>query len=86
MRESGGQMADTGAFLRQLESQLLAEVKRRVLSVAGMVAHKVVAKETLLVGDRVAVVADAERARAINPQPFGDAPVNARCEIFLVRT
>jgi alanyl-tRNA synthetase len=64
--ESGGQVADTGALYDNSESQLLAEVKGAFYPVAGLVAHKVVAKETLRVGDRVAVVADAERrARVI---------------------
>jgi alanyl-tRNA synthetase len=64
--ESGGQVADTGAFYDSSESQQLAEVKGAFYPVGGLVAHKVVAKETLRVGDRVAVVADAERrARVI---------------------
>src|SRR5580704_11312505 len=63
--ESGGQMADTGAFYDNSESQLLAEVTGAYYPVAGLVAHRVVAKETLQVGDRVAVVADAERRARI---------------------
>jgi alanyl-tRNA synthetase len=64
--ESGGQVADIGAFYDNSESQELAEVKGAFYPVAGLIAHKVVAKETLRVGDRVAVVADAERhARVI---------------------
>ena len=63
--ESGGQVADTGAFYDKSESQLLAEVTGAFYPVAGLVAHKVVAKETLRVGDRVTVVADAERRARI---------------------
>jgi alanyl-tRNA synthetase len=64
--ESGGQVADTGAFYDNSESQQLAEVTGAFYPVAGLIAHKVVAKETLRVGDRVAVVADADRhARVI---------------------
>jgi alanyl-tRNA synthetase len=59
--ESGGQVADTGAFYDNSESQELAEVKGAFYPVTGLIAHKVVAKETLRVGDRVAVVADSER-------------------------
>ena len=59
--ESGGQVADTGAFYDNSESQILAEVKGAFYPVAGLIAHKIVAKEMLRVGDRVAVVADAER-------------------------
>jgi alanyl-tRNA synthetase len=75
--ESGGQVADTGAFYDNSESQLLAEVKGAFYPVAGLVAHKVVAKETLHVGDRVAVVADAERRARIIRNHTGTHLVNA---------
>src|SRR5260370_1325651 len=39
--ESGGQVADTGAFYDNSESQLLAEVTGAFYPVAGLVAHKV---------------------------------------------
>jgi len=45
--------------------------------VAGLVAHKVVAKETLRVGDRVTVVADAERHARIIRNHTGTHLVNA---------
>jgi alanyl-tRNA synthetase len=75
--ESGGQVADTGAFYDNSESQLLAEVKSAYYPVAGLVAHKVVAKETLRVGDRVAVVADAERRARIVRNHTGTHLVHA---------
>jgi alanyl-tRNA synthetase len=75
--ESGGQVADTGAFYDNSESQLLAEVKGAFYPVAGLVAHKVVAKETLRVGDRVAVVAGAERRARIIRNHSGTHLVNA---------
>ena len=75
--ESGGQTADTGAFYDNSESQLLAEVTGAFYPVAGLVAHKVVAKETLRVGDRVAVVADAERRARIIRNHSGTHLVNA---------
>jgi alanyl-tRNA synthetase len=75
--ESGGQVADTGAFYDNSESQLLAEVKSAYYPVAGLVAHKVVAKETLRVGDRVAVVADAERHARIIRNHSGTHLVHA---------
>src|SRR5438270_257646 len=59
--ESGGQVADTGWFYDHSESLELAEVKGAFYPVAGLIADKVVAKETLRVGDGLAVVADAER-------------------------
>src|SRR6267143_1041481 len=75
--ESGGQVADTGAFYDNSESQLLADVTGAFYPVAGLVAHKVVAKETLRVGDRVAVVTDAERRGGIIRNHSGTHLVNA---------
>jgi alanyl-tRNA synthetase len=75
--ESGGQVADTGAFYDNSESQQLAEVKGAFYPVAGLIAHKVVAKETLRVGDRVAVVADAERRALIIRNHSGTHLVHA---------
>jgi alanyl-tRNA synthetase len=75
--ESGGQMADTGAFYDPSESQVVAEVKGAFYPVAGLVAHKVTAKETLRVGDRVTVVADAERRARIMRNHSGTHLVHA---------
>ncbi|HKQ87026.1 MAG TPA: DHHA1 domain-containing protein, partial [Candidatus Acidoferrales bacterium] len=59
--ESGGQVADTGALYDNAESQQVAEVRGAYYPVSGLIAHRIVAKEDLRVGDRVATVADAER-------------------------
>ena len=59
--ESGGQVADTGNFFDSSESLEVAEVKGAYYPVTGLIAHRVVAKEDLRVGDRVATVADPER-------------------------
>jgi alanyl-tRNA synthetase len=75
--ESGGQVADTGAFYDKSGSQEVAEVKGAFYPVAGLIAHKVVAKETLRVGDRVAVVADAERRARIIRNHTGTHLVHA---------
>ena len=75
--ESGGQMADTGAFYDKSESQLLAEVTGAYYPVSALVAHRVVAKETLRVGDHVAVVADAERRARIIRNHSGTHLVHA---------
>jgi alanyl-tRNA synthetase len=75
--ESGGQMADAGAFYDPSESQVVAEVKSAFYPVAGLVAHKVTAKETLRVGDRVTVVADAERRARIMRNHSGTHLVHA---------
>jgi alanyl-tRNA synthetase len=59
--ESGGQQADTGSFYDNDLSLEVAQVKGAYYPVTGLVAHRVVAKEDLRVGDRVATVADAQR-------------------------
>jgi alanyl-tRNA synthetase len=75
--ESGGQMADTGAFYDGAGAQLLAEVTGAYYPVAGLVAHRVVPKETLRVGDHVSVVADAERHARIIRNHSGTHLVHA---------
>jgi len=75
--ESGGQMADTGAFYDNSESLPLAEVTGAFYPVAGLVAHKIKAKETLRVGDRVAVIADADRRARIMRNHTGTHLVHA---------
>ena len=59
--ESGGQVADTGAFFDNAGSLEVAEVRGAYYPVSRLVAHRVVAKEDLRVGDRVATVADPVR-------------------------
>jgi alanyl-tRNA synthetase len=59
--ESGGQVADTGGFYDDSETLEVAEVKGAYYPVTGLIAHRIVAKEDLHVGDRVATVADPER-------------------------
>jgi len=75
--ESGGQMADTGGFYDSSGSLQLAEVSGAFYPVAGLVAHRVVAKETLRVGDRITAVADAERRARIMRNHSGTHLVHA---------
>ncbi len=75
--ESGGQIADTGAFYDSSEPQVLAEVSGAYYPVAGLVAHRVTAKETLHVGDRVTVIADAERRSRVMRNHTGTHLVHA---------
>jgi len=75
--ESGGQMADTGGFYDNANSQLIAEVTGAYYPVAGLVAHKVIAKETLHVGDRVCVDVDTERHARIIRNHSGTHLVHA---------
>jgi alanyl-tRNA synthetase len=59
--ESGGQVADTGGLYDNSESLEVAEVRGAYYPVTGLIAHRIVAKEDLHVGDRVATFADPER-------------------------
>jgi alanyl-tRNA synthetase len=59
--ESGGQVADTGALYDNSETMQVAEVRGAYYPVSGLIAHRIIAKEELRVGDRVATVADAAR-------------------------
>ena len=75
--ESGGQMADIGGFYDHSGTQRLADVSGAFYPVAGLVAHRVTAKETLHVGDRVTVIADALRRTHIMRNHSGTHLVNA---------
>ncbi|HXZ10904.1 MAG TPA: alanine--tRNA ligase [Candidatus Sulfotelmatobacter sp.] len=59
--ESGGQVADTGGLFDNSESLEVAEVRGAYYPVSGLIAHRIIAKEDLHVGDRVATVADPAR-------------------------
>jgi alanyl-tRNA synthetase len=59
--ESGGQVADTGSFYDNSESLELAEVRGAYYPVTGLIAHRIVAKEDLHVGDHLATIADPQR-------------------------
>jgi alanyl-tRNA synthetase len=75
--ESGGQVADTGAFYDPSGSQVVAEVTGAYYPVQRLVAHRVTAKDTLRVGDRVSVQADAERRARIMRNHSGTHLVHA---------
>jgi alanyl-tRNA synthetase len=75
--ESGGQVADTGAFYDPSGAQVVAEISGAYYPVARLVAHRVTAKDTLRVGDRVTVQADAERRARIMRNHSGTHLVHA---------
>jgi alanyl-tRNA synthetase len=75
--EAGGQVADTGSFYDNSESLQVAEVRGAYYPVTGLIAHKIVAKETLRVGDRVAVIADAPRREHVKRNHTGTHLVHA---------
>jgi len=59
--ESGGQVADTGRMYDNDRTMEVADVRGAYYPIHGLIAHRIVAKEKLAVGDRVACVADAAR-------------------------
>src|SRR6202041_3948988 len=59
--ESGGQVADTGAFYDNSGALQIADVRGAYYPVSGLIAHRVVAKEDLHVGDCISIVADPLR-------------------------
>jgi alanyl-tRNA synthetase len=59
--ESGGQVADTGAFYDNSGALQIADVRGAYYPVSGLIAHRVVAKEDLHVGDCISSVADPLR-------------------------
>ncbi len=75
--ESGGQVADTGALFDERLSQQVAEVRGAYYPVSGLIAHRIVAKEDLAVGDRVATVADAVRRARVMRNHTGTHLVHA---------
>jgi alanyl-tRNA synthetase len=75
--ESGGQVADTGGFYDPSGAQVVAEVTGAYYPVARLVAHRVTAKDTLRVGDRVSIEADAERRARIMRNHSGTHLVHA---------
>jgi alanyl-tRNA synthetase len=75
--ESGGQTADIGGFYDHSGTQRLADVTGAFYPLAGLIAHRVTAKEALHVGDRVTVVADAQRRTHIMRNHSGTHLVNA---------
>ena len=60
--ESGGQVGDTGAFFDGTGTVQLAEVTGAYYPVAGLIAHRIIAKETLRRGDRVNILSPTVRA------------------------
>jgi alanyl-tRNA synthetase len=75
--ESGGQVADTGTFYDASENMLLAEVRGAYYPVSGLIAHRIVAREPLHVGDRVATIADATRREHIKRNHSSTHMMNA---------
>jgi alanyl-tRNA synthetase len=63
--ESGGQVSDIGTLWNNEHTMLLADVRGAYYPVSGLIAHRIVAKEKLVAGDRVAGDADGVRREHI---------------------
>jgi alanyl-tRNA synthetase len=69
--ESGGQVADIGAFYDTSETMKVAEVHGAYYPIAGLIAHRITAKQELRTGDRVTVIADGARREHIKRNHTG---------------
>jgi alanyl-tRNA synthetase len=69
--ESGGQVSDTGTLWNNEHTLPIADVRGAYYPVSGLVAHRVVARETLVVGDLVAGDADGARREHIKRNHTG---------------
>ena len=63
--EAGGQVADIGSIWNNEHSVQIAQVRGAYYPVPGLIAHRIVAQESLRVGDRVALEADGARREHI---------------------
>jgi len=69
--ESGGQVSDTGTLWNNEHTIPLAEVRGAYYPVSGLIAHRIVAREKLAVGDLVAADADGARREHIKRNHTG---------------
>ncbi len=63
--EAGGQVGDTGHFYAPGSAHEVAHITDTYRPVAGVIAHKAVARDVIRAGDMVTAVVDAERRDAI---------------------
>ena len=63
--DSGGQAPDSGKVYDPSGNLVLAEIKSAYYPISGLVAHRIIAKSDLQPGDRVTIIADAERRARI---------------------
>ncbi len=69
--ESGGQVSDIGTLWNNEHTMHIADVRGAYYPVSGLIAHRVVAKEKLVVGDLVAGDADGARREHIKRNHTG---------------
>jgi alanyl-tRNA synthetase len=69
--ESGGQVSDVGTLWNNEHTVPVGEVRGAYYPVSGLIAHRVVAREKLAVGDRIAGDADGARREHIKRNHTG---------------
>jgi len=75
--ESGGQAPDNGQFYDNSGSLLVAMVVDAYYPVAGLIAHRIIPRETLHVGDHISVLANEDRRARIIRNHTGTHLVHA---------
>src|SRR5580704_6358932 len=75
--ESGGQVSDIGTLWNNEHTMPIAEVRGAYYPVSGLIAHRVVAREKLAVGDLVAGDADGARREHIKRNHTGTHVMHA---------
>jgi alanyl-tRNA synthetase len=75
--ESGGQVSDIGTLWNNEHTMQVAEVRGAYYPVSGLIAHRVVAREKLAVGDLVAGDADGARREHIKRNHTGTHVMHA---------
>ena len=62
--EAGGQVGDTGTLVREESHEVAAMVEDTYSPVSGLIAHRILSRAPLRVGDRLTAVVDAEKRDA----------------------
>jgi len=75
--EAGGQVGDTGVLLREDTQEVVANVEDTYGPVSGLIAHKIVSRLPIRVGDRLTAIVDAEKRRATMRNHTGTHLLNA---------
>jgi alanyl-tRNA synthetase len=81
--ESGGQVSDSGTLWNNEHSLHLADVRGAYYPVSGLIAHRIVAKEKLAVGERVSGDADGARREHIKRNHTGTHLMHAALRSIL---